>query len=147
MAGRPKTRAMLATIDRHSAASLLAQVAEGRTLTQLAQDLGVSRQILSGFLNSDQHREGLRFARAQAADILAEDSVSISDAATPQDVQVAKLRTDIRRWLASKWYRELYGEQPAANVNINLGQLHLDALRARQAEVTEPKAGSETSPA
>jgi len=131
MAGQPKTNAMLAKIDALGGDALLSRIAGGEPLKAVAESIGVSRQVLSGVLNSEQNREALRRAREQAAHALAEEALSISDAAKPQDVQVAKLRTDTRRWLASKWAPREYGDQAGVNVNISFASLHLDALRKR----------------
>ena len=102
MAGRRITRSYLAKIDTLGADAILSRIAGGEPLKAVAESIGVSRQVLSGFLNSEQNREGLRAAREQAAHVLAEDALAISDAAKAQDVQVAKLRVDTRRWLASR---------------------------------------------
>jgi len=129
MAGRPRTRKMLARIDACGGDALLNRIAGGEPIKAVAESIGVSRQLLSGFLNSEQNRDGLRAAREQAAHVFAEEALTISDAATPQDVQVAKLRVDTRRWIASKWGRALYGDDRNPLVNINVAQLHLDSLR------------------
>ena len=42
-------------------------------------------------------------------------------------------RSKARQWLAGKWNREMYESQKGVNVAISIGGLHLDALRARQA--------------
>jgi len=122
---------MLARIDSLGADALLARIAGGEPLKTVAETIGVSRQVLSGFLNSERNRDGLRAAREQAAHVFAEEALAISDAATPQDVQVAKLRVDTRRWIASKWDRALYGDDRNPLVNISVANLHLDSLRRR----------------
>ena len=45
-------------------------------------------------------------------------------------MQLAKLRTDNRRWLAGK-LNDQYSDKAAPLVNIDLGSLALDALRHR----------------
>jgi len=69
-------------------------------------------------------------ARVRAGQSLAEQTIDIADAATPQEAQVAKLRVDTRRWLASKLSEEFSDKQQPL-VNIDLGSLALDALRKR----------------
>jgi len=46
-------------------------------------------------------------------------------------VSLAKSRAEYRRWLAGRLNAEAYGEDKQAllNVNLNVGDLHLDALR------------------
>lgn len=45
-----------------------------------------------------------------------------------------RVNFNTRRWLASKWHGETYGEQPQAQVTVNVNTLHLDALRMGQAQ-------------
>ena len=137
MAGQKITQSYLAKIDALGADALLARIADGEPLKAVAQSIGVSRQVLSGFLNSEQNRDGLRSAREQAAHVFVADALEISDAATPQDVQVAKLRTDTRKWLASKWAPGDYGEKAGVNVNISFAQLHIDSLRKQHDPLDE----------
>jgi hypothetical protein len=69
-------------------------------------------------------------ARTRAAQSLAEQTIDIADAATIQEVQLAKLRCDRRAWLASKLSEE-FSDKQAPLVNIDLGSMALDALRKR----------------
>lgn len=50
-------------------------------------------------------------AREDQADYLADRIVEIADGATPDDVQVAKLRVDARKWTAAKLKPRKYGER------------------------------------
>lgn len=54
-----------------------------------------------------------RYARARdsQARAMADDTVGIADAATPETAQVAKIQGDARRWLASKLLPREYGER------------------------------------
>lgn len=56
---------------------------------------------------------GLNYARAKVeqADLLAEDCLEIADNSTPENVQVDRLRTDSRKWLASKLLPKQYGDR------------------------------------
>jgi hypothetical protein len=145
MPGNPIKREMQGKIKAAGGVEgLLARVAQGRTLISLAAELGVSRQIVSGLLNSDAHSAALKKAREQAAGVLAEESKEIADAAQPETERVARLQIDTRRWLAGKWDRPGYGEQAASAVQVDVRVLHLDALRRRQAET--PAAVGTTTP-
>jgi hypothetical protein len=145
MPGTPIKRKMQGKIESAGGAEwLLAQVAEGRTLISLAAELGVSRQIVSGLLNSDEHSAALKKAREQAADVMAEESKAIADTTRPEDERVSKLRIETRRWLAGKWDRAGYGDQAAPAVQVDVRVLHLDALRRTQAEI--PPAVGTTTP-
>jgi transcriptional regulator with XRE-family HTH domain len=137
MAGQPKTRAMLATINTHGVEALLERIANGETLKAVAESIGVSRQTLGGVLNSDDNREALRAARKAAAGGFAEETIEIAEASTALTERVDQLRIKSRHWLAERWDRETYGQQPTSVFNLSVGQLHLDALRNFQASSAE----------
>jgi hypothetical protein len=77
-------------------------------------------------------RETLDRARSLAAHALADQTLEIVDTATIEEVQLAKLRTDIRLKLAAKHNRLYYGDAQSPLLNIDLGSLALDALRKRE---------------
>jgi len=109
--------------------AIISQVASGRTLSSIARELGVPRETLSNLMYRDEERgEALRAARARAADALVDDALDIADAADPTAIAKAKLQVETRQWIASKYNRAVYGSEKA-QVEINLGSLHLDALR------------------
>lgn len=68
-------------------------------------------------------------AREAAADALAEEGLRIADGASNQDHQARKLQIDQRRWLASRWNRETYGESPLVSIAVSADQLMLSALQ------------------
>lgn len=61
-----------------------------------------------------EHAEfSAKYARAKLAqaDILAEECLEIADNSTPENVTVDRLRTDTRKWLASKLLPKQYGDK------------------------------------
>jgi hypothetical protein len=126
---------MLATLAADCGVKeILDQIAQGRSIAELARDRNVSRAFLSEILNSPDNLPALRAARALAATAFAEETVSIADSAEPATAQVARLRIDARQWLAARWGREIYGERSVPNVQLNLAQIHADTLRQIGAE-------------
>ena len=106
------------------------QVASGRSLKDIASDLGISRPILSTWCNNPSRRDAYRQARRAAADALVEEGLAIADGVRdPSEVPGAKLRADFRRWMAARMNADSWGEQRGASIEINLGALHLEALR------------------
>ena len=59
-------------------------------------------------------------ARDMQARALADETLTISDAADPTTVQVAKLRTDTRKWLASKHLPKEYGEKLEVDAKVEV---------------------------
>ena len=132
MASRPLTRQAYAKIKAAGGETFVfAQVSEGKTLKALAAELGISRQVLSTWANQGPRRDMLSRARREAATALVDEALHITDSVEPETaaIQKAKLQSDLRRWMAGRLSREDWGDQQGALVSIDLGQLHLDALR------------------
>lgn len=60
--------------------------------------------------------ENYKRAKEDQADYFAEDIIDIADLASPEDVQVAKLRVDTRKWVASKFKPKKYGDTLDAKI-------------------------------
>jgi len=72
-------------------------------------------------------------ARAANAALYEERAQDAADAATPESVQVARLRVDTYKWRAGVADPQHYGDRSAhPSLTLNIGSLHLDALRARR---------------
>lgn len=147
--------AMLAELERQAKKAECApvewvcyRVSEGDTLRTIAADLAawakrdISPGVLGAWLNADPARRALLVqSRKDSAPALAEKAVEILDEAdNDRDaINLAKAQADIRTWLASKYDRQTFGNDAAqVNVQLNLGQLHLDALRQRAVPVVKP---------
>lgn len=136
MPGRPKLRALLAGIESVGGLpEILDRIASGRTMASIARDIGSTPNMLGDWLNDDPARRAdyLR-ARGASALALAEQALEISDGSSIEGVQVSRLQVDTRKWLASKYDAATYGDKHTG-VQINIGQLHLDALRKVQADM------------
>ncbi len=106
-------------------------ISQGKTVDSVIKALDVSIGGFYKWIERDAKRgELLARARTRGGQSLAEQTLEIADSASPQEAQVAKLRVDTRRWLASKMNEE-YGDKQQPLVNIDLGSMALDALRKR----------------
>ena len=144
MSGRPVRRRVLRDIrDAGGWVAVLERIANGETVTSIARSFNVSRSFFAWLLHEDRERHELvSEARRVAADALALEIVDRADA-----FQQAKMRADFRLRLASKLDRDQYGHQtPSAQVESNLGQLHLDALRQLAAEREQLARATATPP-
>ena len=108
-------------------------IASGGTISALCKLLGVGNTTFDRWVERGGETRMAAYARARvrAGQSLAEQTIDIADAASPQEAQVAKLRVDTRRWLASKQAPDEYGDKQQPLVNIDLGSMALDALRKR----------------
>lgn len=159
MAGRPMRRRMLIELDRRaqeyrnehelgaeftSLDYVCEWVAGGATMRDLIRDMNTTAELgmdvgsglLSSWVNSSKEgKVKMAEARAIASHILAEDGMDILDEADEDRdaLTKAKARSDYRRWLASVWNPKQYGnQQPQLAVNVNLAQLHIEAMRKRE---------------
>ena len=112
--------------------AIVDKISQGETVLGLARTLGISHTAFYDWVDrgGEARAAALARARTRGGQSLAEQTLDIADAATPQEAQVAKLRVDTRRWLASKM-NEDYGDKQQPLVNIDLGSMALDALRKR----------------
>ena len=88
----------------------------------------MSRGMLSTWCNMEERKERYLEARRVGAGMQAEDAMDIVDAANPLDIQVARERANMRKWLSSKMDKETFGDG-GVNVHLNVANLHLDAVR------------------
>ena len=155
MAGRQRTARMVVELERQAAAFDGATVVEyvadvvasGGTITQLARRLSeaigepegyITRNMLSKHVNAlPGGKEAMSGARTDGAHGLAESGVDLVDAAADggdrEAIAGAKSAADFRLRLAGFWNRDYAPQQGnQVNVQVSLGQQHLDALRRRQ---------------
>lgn len=129
MAGRPKRKLDLAKLEEIGAEAVEDLLERGQSITDICKALAVQKKALHDFLERPENSGLLARARVRAADNLAVETLNIADSATPETATVARLQVDTRRWLASKWNSQQYGDKQAPLVNITLTDLHLNSLR------------------
>lgn len=142
MASRPVLRELERYVETNGGDSfVLDRIAAGESVGRIAKSITlpkhgpISRPLLYTWRNrSDERRKGWALAMKASAEALSEDAGDCWDILSddPTSAQVAKARgmSEYKRWLASVRDREGFGSAAAAvNLNLNVGSLHLDALR------------------
>ena len=94
------------------------QVADGMSLSEIGGNEGIPYSVLWRWLNAEGRMEAYRVALEARADKEAHDVLHIADSATVEEVGVAKLRVDARKWAASKWDRDRYGESSKVALDV-----------------------------
>lgn len=95
------------------------QVAGGLSLSDLSRIEGVPYTVLWKWLKGKDDRFKAYCLSLEAkADAIAHDTLRDAAEATPEDVQVAKLRIDTKKWAASRWDRDRYGDQSKVAVDV-----------------------------
>ena len=131
MAGHIKRRTIASNLDKIGEHTLLEKIASGMTMAGLARELRISNLSLYHWIKKDPERqERFAQARALAADQWAEECLDIADQSDGVTANADRLRVETRKWLAGVTNPDKYKSSPATTaVQVNVNQLHLDALR------------------
>jgi hypothetical protein len=144
MPGQPKWNAFLAEVEKRGGEDpILERVEAGETLKEIGLDYGVSRSTMYRWTAvTDERKARYQDARKIAAGALVEEAIEILDEASIDSkagVQKAKAQADIRRWVAGRYDKETFGDDPKGpTVQVNIGALHLDALRQHASPASLP---------
>lgn len=69
------------------------------------------RTVYSWLAKHEEFQQNYARAQAHRAEFRAEEIVHIADTATAEDVQVAKLRVDTRKWVMAREAPKKYGDR------------------------------------
>ena len=106
------------------------EVAAGTTVVAIAQGLGLSLSTFNRWLYFMPERQALyQAAREKAAQVIAEQTIEIADAATIEDLPTARLRIDGRVKLAERYAPRGFGEKPSQD---DSAKITLETLRLRR---------------
>src|SRR2546422_897363 len=144
MPGKPIEAQLYADIEAAGGwESIWDRVANGETQTAIAESLGISQGFLSRVIHLDPARvRAFREAKRRYAVTLVEHTGELVKHVKENRDAIAKVREQAShaRWEASKWDRELFGEDKGdVNLNIaNIAAWHVDALRHRIVDASRP---------
>ena len=137
MSSRPHLAAFSAAVERLGGDSVIFdRVANGEPMRAIAETFGYSRGMIYSWIKAGgpEREAAFRAAREAASHVLVEDAGEILDNAKPitsADATMAKARSEHKKWLASVYNRKDYGDETGKiDVNLNVGALHLEALRS-----------------
>jgi len=128
VAGTPKRRGDVAFLNEMPEEMIFSMVESGKSIGDICIELGISKRALDDWIEENDHSAMITRARVRAADLMACDTIKIADGmedSTQRDVQ--RIRT--RQWLAERWDQKTYGLQKAQQININVQDLRMAALR------------------
>ena len=128
MPGRPKFKSDMALLDELPDEMIVSMLEDGKSQTQICYELGIGRRALEQWID-DNDPNIITRARAKAADKLAVETLSIADGMDIDHAQRDVQRIRTRQWLAERWDQKTYGLQKAQQININLQDLRMAALR------------------
>jgi hypothetical protein len=139
MAGKQLKKTILADVAKKGGAEYVREMASSMTLKAwAAQEWECSRNYLETIRSVPEYARALEGAQSVLADAMMEENVEIADSIpeTASSTQIAKVREQMqaRKMLAAGLNRDRYGSGPRAEITLNLGDLHLDALRKISAD-------------
>lgn len=142
MAGKPLARALTASIATAAQAEsvdpltfICNRIAGGQSLSALARELNAPRSAMSTYANGlPGAKEALRVARAEGAHAMVDEARDLLDGVELERdaITVAKAKVELLLWQAARLNQTEFGEtKQQVNVQVNVGSLSLDAMRAR----------------
>lgn len=143
MAGRPRTRNLKAQIDAKAQAAgqtpldyILGRIEGGEMVYEVAEDVADNANMLRQWAYAQPDgRRRWQEAMAERSHALVEQGVKITrdlkgTEVTKEEVALSKLEIEQLNLIARAHNRPVYGNDAAqVNVQVNMGSLHLDALR------------------
>ena len=129
MPGTPKRRKDVAFLNEMPEEMIFSMVESGKSIADICISLGISKRALDDWIEENDHGAMITRARARAADLMACDTIKIADSMADSNPQRDVQRIRTRQWLAERWDQKTYGLQKAQQVNINIQDLRMAALR------------------
>ena len=129
MVGNPKRRQDIAFLNQMPEEMIFSMVESGKSIANICIELGISKRALDDWIEENDHGAMITRARTRAADLLACETIEIADSMADSNPQRDVQRIRTRQWLAERWDQKTYGLQKAAQVNINIQDLRMAALR------------------
>lgn len=101
---------------------LVQRMSMGETLEEICASRGVPYAIVAQWISRDVELSEACFAatRLYADKLVKEGTAAVDAAVDPDDVPVAKLKSDWRKWLAGQVNRERYGAKQDLNVAVGV---------------------------
>ena len=108
-----RRQAKYVTYSKELADRIIGLIAEGYTMGELAKLSGFpsSGTMSRWMVENEYFSDGMRAARSAAMYLMADQIITIADEATPETVQVAKLRVEVRQWVMGRYNRGQFGDK------------------------------------
>jgi hypothetical protein len=129
VAGTPKRRKDVAFLNEMPEDMIFSMIEAGKSIADICIELGIGKRALDDWIEENDHGAMITRARMRAADLMACDTIKIADSMDVDHAQRDVQRIKTRQWLAERWDQKTYGLQKAQQVNINIQDLRMAALR------------------
>lgn len=131
MAGQKILSAQVRYLNEVGEDKVFELITTGSTLKEIWDKYNCGSRGFYKWLRQVEGRKARYYeARRQAADFLADEILDIADAdMDPTQANLAKLRIDSRKWWASRVSPDKWGDKKSPALQINLNDMHLEALK------------------
>ena len=135
MAGKVLRKKVLKQLDAEGGPEVFFdRIANGETITSLSPEYGCSRNYLARTIDSQpEYAKMLAKARQASADALVEGGFEMVEklGATSSSTEIAAVREKLnwRKFMASSFNQDRYSTKPQTNIQLSVGELHLDSIR------------------
>jgi hypothetical protein len=135
MAKAPKTAGRPSDFSEALADQIVERLGDGESLRSICRgdDMPNKSTVFRWMAVNSEFATKCAHAREALADVRFEDAWDIADKATPETVQVARLKIDTIKWQTSKLAPKKYGERLELE---HSGEINLDP-EARRAKIAE----------
>jgi len=141
MSGRPMMRRIERTVaEKGGDEWVWTMIADGKAMSEVAEAMGCSRPYVYMWMDAKEGRRAAyedakvlsAVAKEEEGQAILDDLAGEPDLSAPA-VSLALARSNYRKWQATLRDRATYADKPAAGLELtlNVGALHLDALRMR----------------
>lgn len=129
MPGTPKKKSDLELLESIGPDAVVSMFEEAKSIADICLALGIGKRALDFYIDENDLSPKIARARARAADVLAVETIKIADEIEESHPARPVQRIRTRQWIAERWDQKTYGLQKAQQVNINIQDLRLNALR------------------
>ena len=127
----------MARLDAIGIDAIIDLIAEqGTTRNLIAEQTGVSNGLVSMWIEARGYADRVARARQHYADRLAQETLTLADDESI-DTNRAKLMIDARRWLASKWHRNVYGDKVDVTNTVTVQRLTDEQLAEKAIQIQQ----------
>lgn len=135
MASRSKLRLLESSIHSRGGIDWVCEwIEEGKTVTKMADHLGVSVTMIYRYLKlNPEYKKRFAESRRDSAHTLVDQARDLTDDSEPAEMHKVREQVKMRLWSAERYNREAFGQQKESTVQVNIGQLHLNAMAKQRA--------------
>ncbi len=129
MAGTPKKKSDLELLEKIGEDAVVSMFEDAKSVADICIALGIGKRALDVFIEENDLAPKIARARTRAADLLAVETLKIADEIEEDHPARPVQRIKTRQWIAERWDQKTYGLQKAQQININVQDLRMNALR------------------